>query len=158
MEILSAGTQLFDIFKQQKKWSHAVVLLEELVKLAEEGFGCNTPVTLLCMAQLATCLAAQGNLDQALTRHQQVVRALEESSVGPAHAATLDVLSNLASRYADSGLWEESEGLYTTVIQAATVSLGPEHQTTLVSQKNLEMVRKERAALTRSSSDAMPGK
>ena len=132
---------VFDIFKQQDKWSDAVFLLRELVVLAKRGFGPDKSVTLLCMAQLATGLVVQGDLEKAMFIHHQVIGGLGKSSIDPMRTAILDVLSNLASKYADYDRWEESEQLYTAVIQDAMRSLGPNHQTTLVSQKNLEAVQ-----------------
>ena len=144
METLAAGSQLLDIYRQVQKWSDAVCLLKELANLAENGFGPDKSVTLLCRAQLATCLAAQGDFNQAISVQNQVVRGIKRCSIDSVRASTLDVLSNLASKYADYGLWKESEELYTVVMEDAIVSLGPEHQTMLVSQQNLVAVQKER--------------
>jgi tetratricopeptide (TPR) repeat protein len=80
METLAAGTQLFDVYRQEQKWSDAVRLLKELVNLAERGFGPDKSVTLMCLAQLATCLAAQGDSDQAIFVHNQ---ALFKGQISP---------------------------------------------------------------------------
>ncbi|ODS34806.1 MAG: kinesin light chain KLC [Candidatus Scalindua rubra] len=101
---------------QQGKYSEAINVAKESLKVAEEIFGSDHPNSVTTMNSLAWFYYSQGKYAEA---EPLLKRALEisEKALGKEHPQIATVLSNLAALYKEQGKYTEAEPLYNQALE-----------------------------------------
>lgn len=118
------------------KYPQAERHLRRALQLRREYWGVDDVETLLCQNSLAVTLCQAGRTDEAVTLHEQVLKALQ-LKCGSEAQETLIVQSNLASAYERAGQLDRAVPLYETVLAKQRATLGPAHADTLGTQHDL---------------------
>ena len=110
--------------------------LAPYTSLCEQILGPHHPDTLNSRNNLANAYRDAGNLDQAITLHEQTL-ADRERILGPRHPHTLTSRNNLALAYQDAGNLDRAIALFEQNLTDQEQILGPHHPDTLASRGNL---------------------
>ncbi len=110
---------------QQGRYSEAVSVAEEALKVAEETFGPGHNVA-TSLNILATLYQTQGKYVEAEPLYKQAI-SIFEKTLGRDHPNVAHLLNNLASIYQDQGKYAEAEPLYKRSLEVIKKALGKDH-------------------------------
>ncbi|KAL1862677.1 hypothetical protein Daus18300_008475 [Diaporthe australafricana] len=129
-----------EVLSRQGKYSDAVDLLEEALKLRESSLGLEHPETLETMASLADMF---GRLDKWKEAHELVVRTYEmrQKILGETHPDTLSSLRGLGNVYYHQGRYIESVEVQEHVLESRKSTLGAKHPDTIITFNELAKVQ-----------------
>lgn len=121
-------------------------LFLHIAEATQRLFGPKHHLTLASMSNLASILAARGDLDGAI-RQQERVWSASEQALGKDHPDSLTSMNNFAASLKARGDLAKAQELYARVLKGRTRVLGGEHPDTLVCMNNLAMTMAARGDL-----------
>ncbi|MFF0413358.1 tetratricopeptide repeat protein [Kitasatospora sp. NPDC004745] len=110
----------------------AAELFETTLQQHREALGSRHPETLSTLSGYAICLIQAGDAPGAVPLLEEALAAQEELS-DPEGIAAMTYRHNLATALRDTGAFDRSEELFTTVLEQRTRRLGADHPDTLIS-------------------------
>jgi tetratricopeptide (TPR) repeat protein len=110
---------------QQGKYTEALPLAAEALKVAEAAFVPDDGRLVTAVYKLATVYQALGRYSEAEPLFQRALR-IQEKSLGPDHHDVGVDLNNLANLYEDEGKYAEAEPLYQRALRIYEKALGPD--------------------------------
>lgn len=125
-----------DTLSQQGRYSNAIRVAEEALKVAENTFGSNHRKVAESLNYLAGLYYHHGKYDQAEPLFR---RALEiwEKALGPDHPNVATSLNNLAGLYSAQGKYDHAEPLHKRALEIREKALGPDHPDVATTLENM---------------------
>jgi eukaryotic-like serine/threonine-protein kinase len=106
-----AGAILGGILDAGKRFSEAIPLYRESVRVLEQTAGPDHNQTLATKNNLATTLHQSGHFPEAVALHEQILESLRRREGTDNHRDVAGSLQNLAAVLKDQGRWEEADAL-----------------------------------------------
>lgn len=131
-----------ELFKEGKTYEDNMWFIRALrsyqgaLKLSEASLGPESPLTIACMARVASMYSFLGGFDQALPLAQQALQR-SEKALGPDHPRTAQSLIVLGSIYGQMGAHDKALSMSQRGLQISEKALGPEYQQTAAALSNL---------------------
>lgn len=145
----SAQEELWDklndevvVLYQQRKFSEAVKVAEEALKVAEKTFGLEHPNVATSLNNLGLIYQAQGKYEKAEPLY---IRALEidEKEFGKDHPDIAIDLNNLGLLCYFQGRYYEAKAFYERALKISEKALGPEHPSVKALLENIKEVNRD---------------
>lgn len=111
---------------QQGRYSEALDVAEEALKVAQETFGKERPEVAVSMNYLAELYRLQGKYIEAEALYKRALE-INEKVFGPDHPEVAVSLSYMALLYYAQREYEETESLYERALKIHENALGPDH-------------------------------
>ncbi len=109
VEFRNAHNRVGELYAQGR-YQEALPFAEEAVRLGEQEFGLDHPITATQLNNLAELYNSQGRYAQAEPLHQRSL-AIREKALGPEHPDVAQSLENYASLLRETGRADEAEKL-----------------------------------------------
>lgn len=132
----AADTSCFDELYRAGRFSEALPLAEEALRLAEQRSGPQHPDVASRLNDLAILYRAMGRYAEAEPLYRRALE-IRERALGPADTATAFSLNDLALFLREQGRYTEAEPLHLRAVRILERLLGPDHPHVAIVQENL---------------------
>ncbi len=130
------------IYYAEGRWTETEQLQAQVMEIRKMELGANHPITLRCMANLATTYRDQGRRKEAEQLQVQVM-GIRKTELGADHPDTLPGMVNPAYTWKSQGRIADAMELMEQSVQAHIRVLGAEHRHTIRSLSALRDWREE---------------
>ncbi len=128
---------------QEGKFTEAIPLAEESVRVAEVTFGPESRHFATSLNNLALLYKDQGRYADAEPLYKRAL-AIDEKVLGPDHPDVALSLNNLAELYREQGKYADAEPLFKRALDIDEKALGPEHASVATDLNNLGVLYEQK--------------
>jgi tetratricopeptide (TPR) repeat protein len=127
---------------KQRRYSDALSVAEEALKVAEDTFGPDNPKVAISLNNIAELYVIKGTYAEIEPLYKRALE-INEKALGSDHPDVAISLNNLAELYYNQGRYTEAEPLYKRALKILEDTLGSDHPEVAITLENMKALYKK---------------
>ncbi len=127
---------------KQRRYSDALSVSEEALKIAEDTFGLDNPKVAISLNNIAELYVIKGSYAEIGPLYKRALE-INENAFGPDHPDVAISLNNLAELYYNQGRYMEAVPLYKRALEILEKTLGPDHPEVAITLESMRALNKK---------------